>query len=226
MAIYKRKRSSTRGRRRVRRRTVGMSSALYKAKRSFARSEVAMKRTLYDTSWIFSTGSTNGFWRYQTFTAGTAINNFAELAAVFDEYKILKIKQTFRPRYDNVAVPTGAGSIVQPQAYAHVVLDPQTTLSTPTGVYSVGTVNTFLEQGGVRTYTLNKPFSVYFTPMCSSATGSGGTMVRSPWLKTTNTGEQFRGFHCMLQQNNMDVTNTNIILDSFITVYFKCRGLK
>lgn len=187
--------------------------------------KLVMKRTLYAGAWTYGTATTNDFWRYQTFTAGSHINNFAELANVFDSYKINAIKQTWRPRYDNVdAASAGANTTV----YAHVIKDPDSTTLVPTGVQGSGTLNGFLEQGDrVKTFNCMRPFSVYFKPKIR-AEGLGGdtqTMVSPKYLKTTNTTAVHRGYHMYLAPNNFSAA-PNLILDSYITVYFSMKDLK
>lgn len=219
------RRMSQRGRTTKRRR---MNISRPPTKRMFRRSlvKLACKRTLYVGNWTFGTASATNFWRYQSITAASAINNFAELANVFDEYKINAIKWTYRPAYDSVQAPSAAGTIAQPQGYAHVIIDPESIVTAPTGTYVSSNLNSFLENGGVKTYTLNRPFSVYWKPKIEMAAVNGTTAVRPRYLRTTNTTEVHRGHHIFLQQNNFVQSNTNISLDMYVTVYFTMRNLK
>lgn len=188
---------------------------------------LSLKRTSFSSTWVFGTASTNDFWRYYVFTAAD-INNFAEFAAVFDEYRVNAIKVTFRPAYDSVNAPNAAGAIAQPQSYAHVLVDQQSTVA-PTGLYTSANLNTYLEQARIRTLTLNKPVSVYFKPKVSDQIFGGGTasrLISSPWVKTTETGVQYRGFHMFLQQNSFSTGNSNIRLDTFYTFYLQFRNVK
>lgn len=181
-------------------------------------------RNSWSSTWAFGVASTADFWRYYTFTPND-INGFIDYADVFDEFRINAIKVTFRPAYDSIQNVTGAGSLAQRQAYAYVLVDPSTTVA-PTGTYTAATLNDFLSQGKVVTYTLNRPFSVYFKPKVSEAVFGGGTAARvydSPWIKTSETGVQFRGFHMFLQQNSLGAANENIRLDTFYTFYVSFR---
>lgn len=183
-----------------------------------------VKRTCYSSNWTMAPGVLANFWRYYTFTTGD-VTNFAEFAAVFDEYRIAAIKVTFRPSYDNINVVDGATA---PQAYAHVIVDPESTL-VPSGIYGAGNLNAFLENEGLRTYTLNRPFSIYLKPKCSDSIFGGGTAARTyraPWIKTTETGVQHRGFHVYLQQNSFSSGNANVKLDTFYTFYLQFRNVK
>lgn len=211
-------------RRRVKRRRVNRRRYGRGMSRRTGISVVKVCRTAYGGAWTFGTATTNDFWRYNTVTMNQ-MNNFAELANLFDEYKLCAVKQTWRPRYDSVNAPGAAGTVAQPQAYAHIIMDPESTL-TPTGTYNNTALNSFLEQGKVRSRTLNRPFSVYWKPKCSLQAAVGTRRVYSPWLPTSTTTLSFGGYHMFLQQNNFDNTNTNIVLDSYVTFYLMFRGQK
>lgn len=221
--MVKRKRTSLRAGRRVRRKM-----NITAPRRRPRPVSLTMKRTFYDGTWEFNNTVLSGFWRYQTFTTAQ-INNFAELANVFDMYKIHGIRQTWRPRYDSVN--NAGAALTAPQAYAHVVVDQDSTV-VPSGAFGVPTLNAFMEQGDrVKTHTLNKPFSVYFKPKIASDIGGDTFTTRSAtWLRTSNTTALHRGYHMMLQPNAMTTAltpvNANIYLDSFVTVYFTVKGLK
>lgn len=219
---YKRKRNQ-KARPKKRQRTMNISGRARRARRT--QPQVSVKRTSYVGAWTFGTANTNDFWRYQTYTMFN-FNNFSEFSNVFDEYKLNAIKVTYRPRYDNIAVSlTGS---VQPQAVAHVVVDPAST-TLPGGVYNSGSLNTFMENSGVRTRLLNKAVSVYFRPKVAdqvNGSGSIARMVKPGWIKTTEPNVDFRGFHMYLQQNNFSAANTNIVLDTYVTFYVQFRNLK
>lgn len=223
----KRKFRARRVRRRVKRRT--RTRSRYRRGRVATPTRLTLKRTFYSGSWDFNATVTNGWWRYHTFTTAD-INNFAELAAFFDMYKINGIRQTWRPAIDNVA-NTLTGTVTNPQAYAHTVIDPDSTVL-PSGVYSQAAVNAFMEQGDrVKTHTLNRPFSVYFKPkIVNDIGGDAFTTVPSRFLRSTNLNAAHRGYHMLLQFNSMVNPTTpiggNLRLDSFITVYFTLRGQK
>lgn len=186
-----------------------------------------VKRVYYSGFWTFGTGTTDGFWRYAVYNLAQ-LPNVSEYQALFDEYKINAIKVTFRPRYDNVASDSAAGGT--PQAYAHYFIDPASTV-TPSGTYSQANLNTFLENSGVRTATLNRPFSVYFKPKVQTlASSTAATPVaavqKGTWMKTSEPAVLYRGFHIYLQQNAMYTTNGNISLDMFVTYYMTFKNLK
>lgn len=187
-------------------------------------------RTAYQGATTFSTAFVSGFWQYRVVSAGL-LPTFPELAAVFDEYKISAVKFTFRPRYDGYDVndPVTSGS-TSPlvMCTAHVINDPGSSMI-PAGSYTTATLNTFLENGKVKSYPLTKPFSVYFRPktLAGALGGAIGTIVQpSQWIRTSDDGVLHRGFHMFLQNNNMIATNGSIILDTFITFYMKFKGSK
>lgn len=185
---------------------------------------LSCKRMTYQTVWTFSTAALGGYWQYYTFNA-TNIGNFAEFANVFDEYKINAVKYTFRPRYDSVDANSAT---TLPQATMHYFVDQASTV-VPTGVYSSATLNTFLENSGVKSRTLNRPVSIYYKPMASDQLTGGSTVSRvfkPGWIKTDNTTISFRGFHAFLQLNNFATANANVQLDIFITFYMSFRNLK
>lgn len=191
------------------------------------RTMVNAKRTSYSSTWAFGTAATNDFWRYYVWTPND-VNGFSDYAACFDEFKINAVKVTFRPAYDSVDNLDAAGTLTQPQAYAHYIIDPSSTTA-PTGVYNATSLNDFLSQGGVKTRTLNRPFSIYLKPKISEqifGSGTSGRVDRSPWIKTNETGVQYRGFHMFLQQNSLGTGNTNIKLDTFYTFYVSFRHPK
>lgn len=210
--VYKKKRSTRRKSMMVRRVPRPMASSL------------VTKRINYIGNWTFSSALTSGFWRYFSVTMAN-YNNFAEMAAVFDEYKVNAIKLTLRPRYDSVEASSTA---TFPQAYVHYIIDPGTTLA-PSGTYASGTLNTFLENDGVKTRTLNRPVSIYFRPKVSDQVFGGGTasrVVNGGWIKTTETAVDFRGIHIFLQGNNFTNVGTQCQLDQFVTFYCSFRNPK
>lgn len=196
---------------------------------SMLRPVYSTKRTRYQETWSWGSAATDQFFRYYAMTSAN-INNFAEYASVFDEYKVCALRYTFRPAYDSVTVYDVANSASpsQPQAYAHVCIDPAGT-TLPSGTYSASSLNTFLEQDRVKTYPLNKPFSIYFKPKSQDQLFGGSTatrIVKPGWIKTTNTAVDFRGFYIYVQQNGFAVSNAGIKLDVFITAYLQFRNPK
>lgn len=179
-------------------------------------------RTSYIFNWTFGTAATADFWRYFQGVLND-LPDVSQYQQVFDEYRIGGIKYTFRPRYDN-----SENGNVLPLGYAHIIRDPTSTI-TPTGLYTQSNVNTFLQNGAVKSYTLNKPFSIYYKPKIYDVVGTSGSssqrIINAPFLRLdTDTGVQHRGFHIFLQNNNMTAANSSLQLDVYVTFYLTFRG--
>lgn len=195
--------------------------------RSIVPAKLFAKRTFYNGNWTFNTVTVDGYWRNYSFTF-SQLPNVVEYTALFDEYKINAIKVTFRPAYDSVPSDAPALNVnTGPQSYAHIFVDPAAV--NPSGIYGAATLNSFLENDGVKTYDTNKPFSVYFKPMIRDqvqGTGPNAEIRRSKYIRTTETGAVHTGFNMFLQQNNLSTNNTRISLDIFVTFYMTLKNLR
>lgn len=226
---YIRKRRGVKGRRKMRKRVYRRGRVGVLAMPRLIRpNKLVTKRTFYLENWSFSTALISGYWRYYSF-ALNQVPNLVEYQGLFDEYKINAIKVTFRPAYDSVPSDAPALNInTGPQAYAHVSIDPAAT-NLPSGIYNSSTVNSFLENSGVKTYTANKPFSVYFKPMIRDqvqGTGQNAELRRPRYIRTNEPGATHAGFNIMLQQNNMSANNSRISLDVFVTFYLSLKNMR
>jgi hypothetical protein len=184
-------------------------------------------KTTYQGTWTFSSTSTSGFWKYYEAQA-IQMSEFSEFATIFDEYKITNLKYTFRPRYDGTDVSNIAGALSLPLCYAHVIKDPAST-RIPNGTYGTSSINQFLENGAVKSYTLTKPMSVSFRPKILTSDFGGGTAstaIGARWIRTTEDGIPHRGFHMFLQNNALSSTNSAITLDVFVTYTIQFRGAR
>jgi len=186
------------------------------------------KRTLCFETWTPSTITTADFWRYYRINLAQ-LPSAAEFAALFDQYKINGLKFTFRPRYSEFAGndttdTTLPGVTNQGQVLAHVIVDPHN-VSVPSGTYTRANLNTFLENGNVKSYQANKPFSVYYKPTVDTTVQSVGSARRiaAPWLQTTQLGIDHNGFHMFLSDVNLTGAFGNAY-DVFVTYYFCCRN--
>lgn len=224
--VYKRKRSN---RSKMKRRRFNMRRRKMSIPRPLT-NKVVSKRTFYNGSWSWGTAATDQFWRYRTFQFGN-LPSYQEITALFDEWKINAIKVTYRPRYDSISTNSVTDGIsvpviTQPQAYAHVCVDPTSQL-VPAGTYGTSSLNYLFENNNVKTYTLNKPFSVYLKPKCRDFVfGGGNTSKIIPATYMRDTSVQHYGFHIYLQQNNFSTGANYVILDEYITFYFSARSLR
>lgn len=192
---------------------------------------VKVQRTFWLQAWAPSTATTAGFWQYWT-TSPSQIPNITEYTALFDKYKVMSIKFTFRPRYDNFAGndttdTTLPGTTAQGGTNMHVIIDPTSNV-TPSGTYDSANLNRFLENGKVRSYTGNKPISVYIKYPCVAEDTNGTANARyerAKWYSTNLPGVQHRGFHAFLQDTNLTGT-FNQTFDVFVTYNIVFRGSK
>lgn len=224
----KRKRGSGRqGRRRVKRRL----TRLVRAPRD---AYMRMKRTFRLENWTPSNTTTNDFWKYYTIRFSD-LPNVADYQALFDEYKISAVKFTFRPRYDNFAGNDTTDTVLPGltnvgATYLHFINDPASRVA-PSGTYTAATLNTFLENGNVRSVLANKPVSVYFKPLINDAISQTGASadqfrrVKPGWLTTNTPGTLHCGFHVFAQDINL-AANWQNSYDVFVTMYFAVKNLK
>lgn len=202
-----------------------------RAPRYSAANVVRAVRTFYLENWSPSTGSISGFWRYYQ-PQISSLPSFSEFSALFDLYKLSAIKMVLRPRYDNFAGNdttdvTLPGTTAQGGTSVHVLVDPDNTTSVPTGTYTSGNLNSFLELGRVRSYTGNKPITIYWKPKVGDAMGQGEARVRPKWMGTGTTPSALvhHGVHIFLQDTNFTGT-FNQSFDVFLTYYMQFKSLK
>lgn len=170
--------------------------------------------------------TTDRFWKYYTFNP-SLIPNWADYFNLFDQYKINALKFEFRPRWDNYAGSdrTAPGDTNASGTFLHVCNDPYSSVTVPSGVYSTATLNTFMEQGPVKTYRPGDVVTVYFKPTVNMDTAAGPNVrVRAPYL-TNNTISQHLGFHVFAQDSNM-IGQFNQSWDVYVTAYFTMRNLR
>lgn len=202
-----------------------------RAPRYSAVSVVKAKRTFFYENWSPSTATTAGFWRYYMPTL-SMLPSLSEFQALFDQYKLSAIKITLRPRYDNFAGNdttdvTLPGTTAQGGTNVHVLIDPDSTTTVPTGTYTSGNLNTFLENGSVRSYTGLKPINIYWKPKVGQVMSVGEARVKAPWAGTTTSPSQIphHGVHIFLQDTNFTGT-FNQSFDVFVTYYMQFKALK
>lgn len=186
-------------------------------------------RTSYLTNWSPNTTGTSGFWQYLQANLNN-ISNVSEYTALFDTYRINSIKFTFRPRYDSFAGndttdTTLPGVTNQGTTDVHVVIDPKSLVG-PSGSYNSTTLNAFLENGKVKTYSGTKPFSVFIKYPCilDDVNASGSVLIRrAPFLRTSSPAILHRGVHVFMQDTNL----TGVFgqsFDIFVTMNMTFKG--
>lgn len=188
---------------------------------------MSVKRTCWYGTWTPNTVNASGFWRYVSCYASN-IYNFAEYAALFDQYRINGIKLTLRPKYDSFAGndttdTTLPGVTNQGGCLVHVINDPESNL-TPSGLYVSSTLQSFFEQGNVRTYSGNRAIDIYFKPRIDNSIASGTQRIRCPWLQTKDNSVLLNGVHVFLQDPQFTGTFGQSF-DLYLTFYAQFRGM-
>lgn len=194
---------------------------------------VTVNRTWWSANWTPSTATTNDFWRYITVNLA-ACPNVTEYTNLFEQYKINSITFTLRPRYDsfsgeNTTDTTLPGVTNQGATRVHTVIDPRSAL-TPTGTYTSATLNTFLENGRVKTFSGNRPITIpirspaYVNDVNNTA-GAENPLCRGRWFSTGATSITFRGCHIFLQDVNLTGTFGQSF-DIFTTMNMSFKGAR
>lgn len=226
MAVFKRKRSSRnrgRGMKRVKR-SMNISRPL----RGMNGNISTFKRTFWVGTATPSASSTPGFWTYQSWSL-SQLPDVANYTALFDQYKINGVKVVYRPRYDgfngadttDIVLP---GTTAQGSTQAHIIADTNSQV-TPSGTYTSTTLNTFMENGNVRTYSGSKAFSVYYRPKIGQSLTTSSTRVTAPWIDTTNSTIPHYGHHLFFTDTGLTGV-FNQAFDQYVTFYFQCRGMR
>lgn len=238
MAVKRRRPSGRRTRRPYKRARRSYKRRGMKYRRGRGRiAMLSVKRTCWVGSFTPSTAATTNFWTYQKPTLGSAfadnsgaltgLSNLAEYTPLFDQYKINGIRLHFKPRFMNYNLdqlnPT-IGVSLKDMPYVSVIMDPKSNVL-PTGAYTAATINTFLEQGNVKTRRADKPFSVYLKPMVVEQFGGGANRyIRFPWTDSSNTTVPQLGYHLFFHNQNFATAfNT---YDVFATYFLQWKGMK
>jgi len=177
-----------------------------------------------------STVATSGFWQYYEPTISNGFNNFAEFTPLFEQYRVNSIAVTFRPRFAASTVVdevtgTSAGNATTP--YACIIKDPASTI-VPSGTYSIGTLNTLLEQGG-KIIRADRVFTVKWKPKIVYETGStpSSTYYKAPpFIDTNDITVPFRGFHIMWYTQNFTSPGANMSWDVYVKMNVSFRNMK
>lgn len=189
------------------------------------------QRKFWWFNWSLSTASTAGFWRYMSIALSDMPNN-SEIVNLFDQFKITGVRYEFHPRYDSFA-GNDTGDITPPNItnqggnVIHVVNDPKSVLL-PSGTYNTTTLNSFMEQGKVRTHRGTRPVVIYHRPCIATPTSgiSNSQQVRAPWLLTsTGLTVAHTGAHVFFQDPNLTGASGQNF-DVFVTLYVLCRGAR
>lgn len=183
---------------------------------------VSFTRSFFKESWAFSPASTAGFWRKITPTLND-IPNAAEYIALFDQYKITRIKITLHPRFGELGAAT-----LNNQFYVTYSTDAKRDYTyTPGGTYNSANYNAYLEHMGQghKTVPLLKPLSFSWKPTIINDVGGGVNMKTCPWLDTSDSSVLQYGCHMFMHDYNFSALNASTFgCDIQYTLYFQCRG--
>lgn len=189
---------------------------------------MAIKRKWWSFNWVPNSAATSNFWKSLDFTLAN-VPNFAELTALFDFYKMNAFKIELIPRYDSFAGNDNTDTTIpgvtnQAGTNAHVCYDTRTP-ATITGTYTSATLNTFLEQGRVKSFVGNRRIVIYYKPGVAR-TISGVNVFKGPtWLSTSNTAVNHVGPQVFLNDINFNGTFGNSY-DIYVTAYIMLKGQK
>lgn len=217
-------------RRRLRRRYKGAMVALRRT-RMPRQPVLNVTRQWWALNWSPSSGSIGGFWQYLSTSVGS-IPNIGEYTALFDSYKVNSFTIILRPRYNSFAGndttdTTLPGVTNQGGNDVHVIIDPKSTV-VPSGLYTSTNLNTFLENGKVRSYRGMNPITIMVKYPCMSDdvnNTANSDFKRFSYVSTTNTGVSIRGAHVFIS----DVNLTGIFGQSYDVFYrlnVTFRGMK
>lgn len=192
---------------------------------------MTVQRKFYVGSWTPGTASTSDFWRYVTVSLAV-LPSVAEFTSLFDSYRIKSFMYEYRPRYDGFdgsnttdVVPPGITN--QSGCMMHVMIDPRSH-TVPSGVYNSTTINSFLENGKVKSFNLNKPVKVLVKyPMIQHQGGVGALNQRilAPWIQTDSTSTSHYGFHVFMSDVNMTGSFGQTV-DIFVTLNLQFKAQK
>ena len=209
-----RKRSSNTPRRRTKRRIARPMRNL-----RLATSVFNVKQKTFIETWTFSSAAVNGFWRYYS-AYPSQMTNYTQHSVVFDEYRITGISYEFRPQFDNFSPDNSLWS----SGTIHTIVDPMSN-TVPSGAFGLASVNTFLEQGNVKSQRFGTVVSKYMKPKVATQVSGGGLsgrFIAAPWLRTDDLNVEHRGMHVYLQQN--DSTLLPVKYNVYVTHYIQFRG--
>lgn len=177
----------------------------------FKRSYITSQNT-YD----WPTINTNG-WDFFL----SQLPNYTEFTNLYNEYKIARVKVKFIYSANNQPVTTLANITALPTIYTAV--DTNDSVA-PTAVSDLLQYKTF------KAHRADKPFSVYFKPNYAVAAYSGAFTsyaASAGWIDTSSVNVKHYGLKWIIDPMFYS-TGTNVTgrLQTILTYYIKCRGVK
>lgn len=189
------------------------------------------KRKFWLENWAPNNTTTSGFWRRYNLSFGN-LPNYTDLSNLFEYFRISKIKLTFLPAYDSFAgndnSDTGVPGITfQTGTYCHVLNDPKSQVN-PSGVYGQTSLQSFMEQGNVKSRLGIRPFKIYYTPAIV-VESVANKLVGPRFLPISAVNQTHFGPQVYMQLPNftgaLAATTWMQNFDVFVTMYVTVKGM-
>lgn len=212
----------------------------YRNRRAYKRgARLSVKRTCYLGNFQPSPTNVNTFWNYITpslnkgfqwggAAVGGGLSNVTEYSAMFERYRLNGVKITLKPRSAMTVMPQDAVTNTIRKGYWSVIKDPFSN-TVPLGSYNAATLNSFLENGRVRTFRADRDLSIYMKPWVIEQYGGGANRyVRPKWTDLSTDGQNvlYRGFHLMAHMQDPASAPNFDTFDVYITYYIQFAGMK
>lgn len=187
------------------------------------------ERTFWGSYYPFGTLATNQFYAKVSPNFGNMPSS-TEFAALFDAYKVHKVKVTVIPRFGDVSLDanqTAATIATNNQFYMSVGID-KTGAIIPSGTYGATSYNQFCENvSHVKTFKLDKPFTYSYKPYIMNQNTVSDSTVPCPWITTRLLSQELLGSYVYWHDSNFSAQNaSNMAVDFMYTFYFSCKGSK
>lgn len=195
--------------------------------KSFGVPYAKFHRLGYIDNWSFGTISSNGFWRNYQPQLGTLLN-FAEYSALFDVYKVSKVKITFLPNFSGVqGNRQGGGTLDQLNQQFYIAYGVQKgVIEAATGTYGNASFNTFCQNyNNIKIKAFDKPVSITFKPQINDTLGNGTALIPCPWVSTNSLDVAMLGCGAYLFDNNFVALNSaGLTCNVHVDFWFECKG--
>jgi len=219
----KRKGSYSTGSRKRTRRSYGRRT-LSKYRSSLTRvPEMRFLRKWKLSTWIWNTTSTAGFWRvYNPSLSDMPATERNEIANMFDEYKINRVKFEFVPRYTNF---DAGSSTTNPAPIFHMFTDGASGNITPSGSYDQASLNNFSARANnaFRTVVANDVVKMSYKP---SVQTTDGEVKPFPWTSTSINGVPAQALQVYLLGVNFSNILATTEFDVMVTFDISVRALR
>lgn len=220
MPGYKRKGTSQRGVSKKRRtarvpRTVDPAMYIHK-----------YKKEAFTESWNFGTTVASDYVRPYNPTFGD-IPGSTQFTAIYDQYRIDKIKVTFYPNNEgNITGNNNAGTTNNNNQF-YMTMGRQYGINLPsTGLYSRANLNSNMEElQDLVTVMLDQPRSFTFKPRI--ITNDEKELKYCPWISITNTTLPMIGMTAFMHDFNFENKNGQKFgVDVKFTIWYSCKGTR